>query len=165
MSFSIVVGLADHNIFLTNQGLDKAINTRHKSIVRVTVSSIRGLINFKHFACCREKGNYLYITLDHFQNCILSYTSNRVEIHHTFMDPNRSILIIGAGTFGLSTAYHLAKAGYKNITVLEKASSIPPTLSAANDYNKIIRAEYEDPWYSELALARSHYYVPRLKTA
>ncbi|KAI4861765.1 FAD dependent oxidoreductase [Hypoxylon rubiginosum] len=68
------------------------------------------------------------------------------------MDKETSILILGAGTFGLSTAYHLAKAGYVNITVLEKSPTFPPELSAGNDLNKIIRAEYEDPFYAELAL-------------
>ncbi|XXG94044.1 hypothetical protein Hte_000295 [Hypoxylon texense] len=68
------------------------------------------------------------------------------------MDKHTSILILGAGTFGLSTAYHLAKAGYTNITVLEKSPTFPPELSAGNDLNKIIRAEYEDPFYAELAL-------------
>lgn len=64
-----------------------------------------------------------------------------------------SVLIVGAGTFGLSTAYHLARAGYKSITVLEKASTIPSPNSAGNDLNKIVRAEYEDPFYAELALS------------
>ncbi|KAI9728021.1 MAG: hypothetical protein M1834_007835 [Cirrosporium novae-zelandiae] len=67
-------------------------------------------------------------------------------------DINTSVLILGAGTFGLSTAYHLSKSGYKNITVLEKGSSVPSEFSAGNDLNKIIRAEYEDPFYAELAL-------------
>ncbi|KAI0383531.1 FAD dependent oxidoreductase [Hypomontagnella monticulosa] len=68
------------------------------------------------------------------------------------MDKQTSILILGAGTFGLSTAFHLAKAGYPNITVLEKSATFPPELSAGNDLNKILRAEYEDPFYAELAL-------------
>ncbi|KAI1475014.1 hypothetical protein K445DRAFT_314432 [Daldinia sp. EC12] len=68
------------------------------------------------------------------------------------MDKQTPILILGAGTFGLSTAYHLAKAGHTNITILEKSATFPPELSAANDLNKIIRAEYEDPFYAELAL-------------
>ncbi|KAI0175991.1 FAD dependent oxidoreductase [Hypoxylon sp. FL1284] len=68
------------------------------------------------------------------------------------MDKQTSILILGAGTFGLSTAYHLAKAGYTNVTVLEKSPTFPPALSAGNDLNKILRAEYEDPFYAELAL-------------
>ncbi|KAF8860969.1 FAD dependent oxidoreductase [Acephala macrosclerotiorum] len=63
-----------------------------------------------------------------------------------------SVLILGAGTFGLSTAYHLSKAGYKNITVLEKATTIPSKYSAGYDLNKIVRAEYPDSFYSELAL-------------
>ncbi|KUI55311.1 L-saccharopine oxidase [Cytospora mali] len=66
------------------------------------------------------------------------------------------ILIIGAGTFGLSTAYHLARSGYKSITVLEKGDAIPSPLTAANDLNKIIRAEYEDPYYTGLALEAMH---------
>ncbi|KAH9888207.1 FAD dependent oxidoreductase [Xylariomycetidae sp. FL2044] len=68
------------------------------------------------------------------------------------MDKSAPILVLGAGTFGLSTAYHLAKAGYSDITVLEKSATIPPKLSAGNDLNKIIRAEYEDPFYTDLAL-------------
>ncbi|OIW28288.1 FAD dependent oxidoreductase [Coniochaeta ligniaria NRRL 30616] len=71
-------------------------------------------------------------------------------------DINTSILIVGGGTFGLSTAYRLAKAGYKHITVLEKSASIPPRDSAGNDLNKIIRAEYEDPFYTDLALQAMH---------
>ncbi len=68
------------------------------------------------------------------------------------MDKQAPILILGAGTFGLSTAYHLAKAGYTNVTVLEKSPTFPPELSAGNDLNKILRAEYEDPFYADLAL-------------
>ena len=62
------------------------------------------------------------------------------------------ILIIGAGTFGLSTAFELANNGYSNITVLDRASSIPSPFSAGCDLNKIVRAEYEDPFYTDLAL-------------
>ncbi|KAK8030257.1 sarcosine oxidase [Apiospora rasikravindrae] len=68
------------------------------------------------------------------------------------MEKDAPILIIGAGTFGLSTAYHFAQAGHSNITVLEKSTAVPPADSAGNDLNKIIRAEYEDPFYAELAL-------------
>lgn len=68
------------------------------------------------------------------------------------MNSDSQILIIGAGTFGLSTAYHMARSGYKSITVLEKGIDIPSAFTAANDLNKIVRAEYEDPFYTELAL-------------
>ncbi|KAF6838681.1 putative FAD dependent oxidoreductase [Colletotrichum musicola] len=67
-------------------------------------------------------------------------------------DSKPSVLIIGAGTFGLSTAYHLVRAGYTSVTILEKGAAVPSALSAGNDVNKIVRAEYEDPFYTELAL-------------
>lgn len=34
---------------------------------------------------------------------------------------NASILIIGAGVFGLSTALHLGQRGYTNVTVIDKS--------------------------------------------
>ncbi|ETS77679.1 hypothetical protein PFICI_09741 [Pestalotiopsis fici W106-1] len=63
-----------------------------------------------------------------------------------------SIIIVGAGAFGLSTALHLSQAGYSNITVFEQDDEVPSAYSAANDLNKIMRAEYEDPWYTELTM-------------
>lgn len=63
-----------------------------------------------------------------------------------------SIIIVGAGAFGLSTALHLHQVGYTNITVLEKGEQIPSPYSAANDLNKIVRAEYEDPFYTDLTV-------------
>ncbi|KID96161.1 sarcosine oxidase, partial [Metarhizium majus ARSEF 297] len=63
------------------------------------------------------------------------------------------VLIVGAGAFGLSTALHLSRAGYTDITVLDKDDTVPSRYSAANDLNKIVRAEYEDAFYTELALS------------
>lgn len=62
------------------------------------------------------------------------------------------IFILGAGAWGLSTALHLHNQGYTNITLFERAEEIPSRYSAAYDLNKIVRAEYEDPFYTELAL-------------
>ncbi|KAM0081360.1 hypothetical protein ACKRZS_006489 [Fusarium odoratissimum] len=62
------------------------------------------------------------------------------------------ILIVGGGAFGLSTVVHLLRAGYKDITVLDKDEEIPSRWSAANDLNKIVRAEYEDPLYQDLTV-------------
>jgi len=62
------------------------------------------------------------------------------------------IIIVGAGAWGLSTALHLTAAGYTNITVYDRAAQIPSPYSAAWDINKIVRAEYEDPFYTKLAL-------------
>lgn len=71
--------------------------------------------------------------------------------------PETSIYIVGGSVFGLSTALHLSHAGYKNITVFDRAATLPSPYSASNDLNKIIRAEYgighaEDDFYTELAL-------------
>ncbi|KAI7352680.1 FAD/NAD(P)-binding domain-containing protein [Hortaea werneckii] len=63
-----------------------------------------------------------------------------------------SVLIIGAGIFGTSTAYHLSLE-YKDpskITVLDRTPS-PPEPAASNDINKIIRADYSSPFYCDLA--------------
>lgn len=84
-------------------------------------------------------------------NKCLHLNLNRIAKTNMF-DKKQPILIIGGGTFGLSTAYHLALAKYENVTVLEKGLKIPGSQSAANDINKIVRAEYIDPFYSDLAL-------------
>lgn len=58
-------------------------------------------------------------------------------------------MIVGAGVFGLSTAVHLAKRGYHNITVYDKHSHDDSQFSyfkgadsASADVNKIIRSAY-----------------------
>jgi hypothetical protein len=65
------------------------------------------------------------------------------------------IAIIGGGAFGLSTALELSSKGYINVTVFEKDEDIPSRWSAANDLNKIMRAEYEDGFYTNLAVVGS----------
>lgn len=79
--------------------------------------------------------------------------------HH----PQTPICIIGASVFGLSSALHLARAGYTHIAVFDKSSDIPSPHAASNDLNKIIRAEYganynsdgvEDDFYTNLSLDR-----------
>jgi len=62
---------------------------------------------------------------------------------------------MGGGAWGLSTALHMHEAGYIDITVYERASEMPSRYSAAWDLNKIVRAEYEDPFYVDLALVCS----------
>jgi sarcosine oxidase / L-pipecolate oxidase len=63
-----------------------------------------------------------------------------------------STLILGAGVFGASTAYHLAKK-YPDaeITLLDRSTGVCQS-GASWDWNKIIRADYEDPFYMRLAL-------------
>ena len=67
-------------------------------------------------------------------------------------DKEVSIFILGGGAWGLSTALHLNQAGYTNITIFERSEDIRSPYSAAYDLNKIVRAEYEDKFYTELAL-------------
>ncbi|BFZ59813.1 hypothetical protein YB2330_000834 [Saitoella coloradoensis] len=60
------------------------------------------------------------------------------------------ILIIGAGTFGLSTALHLARRKYTSITVLDPHPP-PSPLSAGNDINKVVQSVYKDKFTKKLA--------------
>lgn len=54
------------------------------------------------------------------------------------LDPAASsVLIVGAGTWGSSTALHLARRGYKRVTVLDPYP-VPSAISAGNDVNKIV---------------------------
>jgi sarcosine oxidase/L-pipecolate oxidase len=62
------------------------------------------------------------------------------------------ILIVGAGVFGTSTAYHLSLT-YKDptlITVLDR-TPFPPSHAASTDINKIVRADYSQRFYMDLA--------------
>lgn len=63
------------------------------------------------------------------------------------------ILIVGAGIFGISTAYHLAKRSSHpaSITVLDRYPA-PSQDAASTDINKIIRADYSSSLYMELAV-------------
>lgn len=53
------------------------------------------------------------------------------------LNTSSSILIIGAGTLGCSTALHLARRGYNNVTVLDP-HPVPSPIAAGNDINKIM---------------------------
>ncbi|KAG9666341.1 hypothetical protein KCU99_g9782, partial [Aureobasidium melanogenum] len=59
------------------------------------------------------------------------------------IDRSTSFVIVGAGVFGLSSAWWLASAGYRNIRVLDRWP-VPSPSSAGWDRNKIIRTEYPD---------------------
>lgn len=71
------------------------------------------------------------------------------------MEP--TILIVGAGTFGTSTAFHLAKT-YKDpsrVTVIDRSPS-PPEPAAAIDVNRVIRTDYASKLYCNLAYEAIH---------
>lgn len=61
-----------------------------------------------------------------------------------------SILIVGCGVLGLSTALELARKGYQ-VTAID-AYAVPSPWSAACDYNKIIRTEYDTIEYTKIAI-------------
>ena len=68
-----------------------------------------------------------------------------------------SILIIGAGTFGTSIAFHLSKK-YKDaskVTIIDRSPS-PPEPAAAIDINRVIRTDYANPLYCNLAYEAIH---------
>lgn len=46
------------------------------------------------------------------------------------------VLIVGAGCFGISTAYHLLKRGFKDVTILDRAEVHPAPDAASTDLNK-----------------------------
>lgn len=71
------------------------------------------------------------------------------------MEP--TVLIIGAGTFGTSTAYHLAQTygDASRVTVIDREGS-PPAKAAAIDINRIIRADYPSTLYCNLANEAIH---------
>jgi sarcosine oxidase/L-pipecolate oxidase len=64
-----------------------------------------------------------------------------------------SYLIVGSGVFGISTAYYLSlQYPEASITVVDRSSEFPCPLAASHDFNKIIRADYGNPFYCALAL-------------
>ncbi|CAA9956719.1 Fructosyl amino acid oxidase [Pyrenophora teres f. maculata] len=74
-----------------------------------------------------------------------------------------TVLIIGAGTFGTSTAYHLAKQ-YKDpsrVTIIDRWDHNAPLeekQAAAIDTNRIIRTDYESHLYCDLANEAIHFW-------
>lgn len=64
------------------------------------------------------------------------------------------IVIVGAGTFGLSTGLELLRKGYKTVTLVDPYPP-PSPLSAGNDVNKIVQSTVDNKFLSELALEAS----------
>jgi glycine/D-amino acid oxidase-like deaminating enzyme len=65
-----------------------------------------------------------------------------------------SYLIVGAGVFGVSTAYHLIKKyPDRQVTILDQdAYDSDNRVAASWDWNKVVRADYDDKIYCQLAL-------------
>lgn len=52
------------------------------------------------------------------------------------LNKDSSIIVVGAGTWGASTALYLGRRGYTNVVVLDP-HPYPSPISAGNDVNKI----------------------------
>lgn len=65
-----------------------------------------------------------------------------------------SYLIVGAGVFGVSTAYHLIqKYPDASVTLVDRdAFDAEERVAASWDWNKVVRADYDDFVYCKLAL-------------
>lgn len=61
-----------------------------------------------------------------------------------------SILIVGSGVFGLTTALELHNRGYTNITILDRFLAPVPD-GSSTDISRIVRADYADPLYAKMA--------------
>jgi sarcosine oxidase / L-pipecolate oxidase len=46
------------------------------------------------------------------------------------------LVIVGAGCFGISTAYHLLQRGFKDVTILDRSEKLPAPDAASSDLNK-----------------------------
>ncbi|SCU92825.1 LAMI_0E12200g1_1 [Lachancea mirantina] len=102
-------------------------------------AKVRTLLKILYTNCTREKQ---------------SYTDKKATMHAE-VNPY-DVIIVGGGVFGLSTAAQCIRRK-KAVLVIDKYN-IPSPLSAANDYNKIIRLEYDDRFYTSLAIEACDYW-------
>ncbi len=65
-----------------------------------------------------------------------------------------SYIIVGAGVFGVSTAFHLIKQNPNaSVTLVDRdAYDAEPRVAASWDWNKVVRADYEDIVYCRLGI-------------
>jgi sarcosine oxidase/L-pipecolate oxidase len=58
---------------------------------------------------------------------------------------SEAVIIVGAGCFGISTAYHLLQRGYTDVTILDRSEKLPAPDAASTDINKSERAKRLPP--------------------
>jgi len=49
---------------------------------------------------------------------------------------DETILVVGSGCFGISTAYHLLTRGFKNVTVVDRSDILPAPDAASTDISQ-----------------------------
>lgn len=52
------------------------------------------------------------------------------------LSKDSNVLVVGAGCFGISTAYHLLKRGYTRVTIIDRGDPLPAVDAASTDMNK-----------------------------
>ena len=64
--------------------------------------------------------------------------------HHTptMILPEDRIVIVGAGCFGVSAAYHLLKRGFTDVTIIERSEILPAKDAASNDINRSLYCHF-----------------------
>ncbi len=77
-------------------------------------------------------------------------------------ETHSEVLIVGAGIFGTSTAYHLSLGHHDpgKVTVLDRVPA-PCPLAASHDINKIIRADYSKRFYMDLAFEAMEWWTSK----
>ena len=66
------------------------------------------------------------------------------------LNKSGSVIIVGGGIFGLSTALELKKRGYEKITILDRYN-IPVPDGSSVDISRVIRVEYASELYATMA--------------
>jgi sarcosine oxidase/L-pipecolate oxidase len=83
---------------------------------------------------------------------LFSNSTHRIFSNMSPPSTRESYLIVGAGVFGASSAYHLAKSIPSASITLVDRSPFPCPLAASYDWQKVVRPDYGDLFYMELAL-------------
>lgn len=69
----------------------------------------------------------------------------------TSLFPKPRLLIVGAGELGATAAAEALASGNYDVTILDRAPSIPAVDAASTDINKAVRFDYADEDYAKLA--------------
>jgi len=64
------------------------------------------------------------------------------KFSHPFVSYNmviaksEKVIIVGAGSFGVSTAYHLLQRGFTDVTIMDRSPTLPALDAASTDLNR-----------------------------
>lgn len=99
--------------------------------------------------CGRQDINALFCPIPLWMLC-----HEPICIPNNMASSKPSYLIVGAGVFGVSTAYHLIKKyPDRQVTIVDQdAYDADSRVAASWDWNKVVRADYDDIVYCQLAL-------------